>query len=130
MTRHELRLYLSFAETQEELHSYITEFYDDLIHPSFTASAAYEPITSKQCTRRTVTLKQNDIVLLQDHKDGEFNLCCIVDMAFAKCACFKRDALLVTGVCLKDGREVAEYVFGGHGERKVVRRLVVVVGGE
>jgi hypothetical protein len=51
-------------------------------------------------------------------------------MAFAKCACFKRDALLVSGVCLKDGTEVAEYVLGGHGERKVVRRLVVVVGGE
>ena len=74
----EVNLYLSSAETREELHEYIKEFYEDIMPPHYTN---YEQVRRKD----DPPLEKDDVLLLQNHKDQKFYLCWIVEIAFSKC---------------------------------------------
>lgn len=88
-------IYLPAAEFREELHSYIEELYDDLIHPDCQASSAYESVAAKDC-------KTGDNVLIR-HRDKAgirvgVLLCCVVQISQAKCGYGKLRVFSCRGV--------------------------------
>lgn len=113
-SQHELQIYLTSAESVEELHSYIHEVYDDLVQPG---CAQYESVPDS-------AIRIDDILLLPKtkHMVGagsrpinenavERHLGVVLGTGTRKCSC--NPSIVLEVQCLKDGS-----IYGTISERK------------